>query len=218
VSSPDFHGTVQLGDRGDGTPASRAAAKLRYAHINRSHIPDIIRHSTKPHCYEIKVITPFHTSPNLGTGAGASTAEGGTHAMGNTEEKQLALNTGVPACGDAATDGPFNRRSGAGHRAATSTHDYADALSRGNGVSVFVMETTGAFNSQLERALRYLAALSRTPLAHDHTQYGTLRHSVRAFYSYHAAAVSAAIAAAESQVIIDQAIHLSHALALGFTA
>ena len=80
------------------------------------------------------------------------------------------------------------------------------------------METTGAFNSQLERALRYLATLSRAPLAHDHTQYGTLRHSVRAFYSYHAATISTAIAAAESRVIIDQATHLSHALALGFTA
>ena len=80
------------------------------------------------------------------------------------------------------------------------------------------METTGAFNSHLERALRYLATLSRTPLAHDHTQYGTLRHSVRDFYTYHAAAVSRAIAAAEARVILDQATHMSHALTLGLCA
>ena len=149
---------------------------------------------------------------------GASTADGGTHAMGNTEEHQLALNTGITARGDPATDRPFDRRTGAGYLRATSRHDYADAQARGNGVTVFVMETTGAFNSQLERVLRYLSTLSRTPLAHDHTQYGTLRHSVRNYYAYHAAAISSAIAAAESRVIIDQATRMSHALALGLAA
>ena len=159
--------------------------------------------------------TPFHTTPNLGTGRGASTAEGGTHAMGNTEEKLLAQCVGVHARGDPLTDRPFDRRTGEGHLPATTGHDYEDALARGNGVTVFVAETTGAFNPPLEGTLRHLAALSRAPLSHDHTQYGTLRHSVRDFHAYHASAIAAAIAAAESRVIIDRAAHLSHALSLG---
>ena len=36
-------GSIQLADKGDGTPASKAERKGYYAHVNKGHIPDLIR-------------------------------------------------------------------------------------------------------------------------------------------------------------------------------
>ena len=86
-------GALKLGDRGDGTPGGKMHARLRYAHLNRDHVPDIIRHGANPHLYEYKC-PQWHvslTSVNHGggrpdTGGGASTADGHLIALGGTEE------------------------------------------------------------------------------------------------------------------------------------
>ena len=79
-------GSVQLGDKGDGTAASKSEARQRYAHINAGHVPDIIHART---LYEIKVFTPFTVTQALGHGSAAkggapSTSDGRLFAFGNT--------------------------------------------------------------------------------------------------------------------------------------
>ena len=46
----------------------------------------------------------------------------------------------------------------------------------------------------------------------DYTAYGTARHSPRTFYSHHAAAISAAIVAADALTILEAAAHASYLL------
>ena len=36
-------GSIQLADKGDGTPASKAERMRYYAHVNKGHIPDMVR-------------------------------------------------------------------------------------------------------------------------------------------------------------------------------
>ena len=66
---------------------------------------------------------------------------------------------------------------------------------------------TGAFNAALYLFLRYLARLAATPSANDTTPYGESRASTTSFYPFHAAAISAAVAAADSDTIRADAAH-----------
>jgi len=50
---------VRLGDKGNGTPESKAEAKRRHAHLNDGHIPDIYRTGPPHILYEWKCYTPF---------------------------------------------------------------------------------------------------------------------------------------------------------------
>ena len=47
-------GSIQLADKGDGTPASKAERKGYYAHVNKGHIPDLIRFGSTTTCWEFK--------------------------------------------------------------------------------------------------------------------------------------------------------------------
>jgi hypothetical protein len=210
---------LRLGDRGDGTPGSRAEALTRYAHINAGHVPDFIRHAAKPHCYEFKCYSPFAATRALGLGSNehggaASTADGGRFALGNTEEALIVLNTGVDARG-LSTDRPFDRRTGVGRVHATTTHAYADAQRRKHPFTLLVTESSGALSATLSRALRAIGAQARLPTSTDHTAYGTARHSPRTFYSHHAAAISAAIVTADALTVLETAAHASYMLSIG---
>ena len=55
---------VRLGDKGNGTPESKAEAKRRHAHLNDGHIPDIYRTG------------PPHTSFTSGSATRPSRARG----------------------------------------------------------------------------------------------------------------------------------------------
>jgi hypothetical protein len=138
---------VVLCDRGDGSPASKETARQRWAHVNAGHVPDIARLGTPPHAYELKVYTPYNQTVALGLGStrngGApSTAEGHTHAFGCTEENLRKLVLGLKQVGS-RSGAPYDRVTGAGFVAAHNGQ-YADALSKGVGVSLLVAETTGA--------------------------------------------------------------------------
>jgi putative aminopeptidase FrvX len=99
---------------------------------------------------------------------------------------------------------------------ATTDHDYADAQRRGNGVSLFVMETTGAFSTSLDRALRALGkAARRLGPERDHTKYGVSRASTREFYAHHAAAISASAVYSDVAYVLDAAASMSFLLTLG---
>ena len=54
--------TVRLGDKGDGSAASREEARQRQSWLNRFHIPDIIRFGGRIDLFEVKCYTPFRTS------------------------------------------------------------------------------------------------------------------------------------------------------------
>ena len=212
-------GQLRLGDRGDGTAAGKLTARQRYAHINAGHVPDIIRHGARPHCYEFKCYTPFHVSAALGHGSrecggAASTADGGRFALGNTEEDLIVTVLGVAERGTPA-DGPMRRATGEGWVRATVDHDYADSLGRGNPVTLLVSETTGALSATFVRMLLALAKQARAPTTHDSTCYGTARTSPHSFLSHHLAAISAAIATADATSVMHAAAAMSFKLSMG---
>ena len=62
---------------------------------------------------------------------------------------------------------------------------------RGNLVTLFVMETTGALSPTFYGALRALGKQSRAPTTHDSTLYGVSRASPRGFTPHHLARISA---------------------------
>ena len=78
-------------------------------------------------------------------------------------------------------------------------HDghYADALSKGYGLTILVAETTGAITPSFAALLRRYARLASEPGVSDYTAYGESRSSPRDFYSHHLAAHSAAIVLAD---------------------
>ena len=102
--------TIRLGDKGDGSAASREEARQRQKYLNANHVPDIIRFGGRVDLFEVKCYTPFRTSrQSLGHGSArrggaASTADGHFIAMGNTEEHLITIVLGHPARGD--PDGP----------------------------------------------------------------------------------------------------------------
>ena len=94
----------------------------------------------------------------------------------------------------------------------TKSPDYADALSKGFGVSLLVTESTGAVSPALDALLRRYSRLSRAPGTTDHTRYGVSPASPRDFYRHHLAAHSAAVGHADAVVLLKQAATLGHAL------
>ena len=122
------------------------------AHINDGHVPDIIRHSHPPTCYEFKCYTPHASDGALGNGSkkcggAASTTDGHIFAFGNTEERLRWEVLGVKERGTEA-DGPFDRLEGHGW---VKQHDgdYADAISKKHGAILLGSESTGALFTPL---------------------------------------------------------------------
>ena len=102
-------------------------------------------------------------------------------------------------------DAPYDRMTGAGFVAACDGQ-YADALSKGVGVStLLVAETTGALAASFMTILRLLARQTRLPGATDNTRYGEGRASPRSFLTHHVANISTAIQAADAQTILNAA-------------
>ena len=92
--------------------------------------------------------------------------------------------------------------------------DYADALAKGHTVILLVTESTGAFSADLDRVLRQLARTARASGSIDHTPYGTSRASTRSHYTFHSAAISAAIVTADALTIQNSAAALGFELTL----
>ena len=61
--------SIRLGDKGDGTPASKADALQRHAHLNSTHVPDIIRYGARIDLYEWKCWSTFLAGGSLGLGS-----------------------------------------------------------------------------------------------------------------------------------------------------
>ena len=202
-------GSVQLGDKGDGTAASKAEARQRYAHLNAGHIPDIIQGNT---LYEIKCFTPFKVSPALGHGSTAkggapSTADGCLFAFGNSLESITKTVLGLAQRG---TDGEraLDRVSGEGFVAAHDG-DYADALRKRRSVVLFNTESTGAIGPRGVRLLAQLAKDVRRKGAADGTVYGTARTSTRSFFVHHLSAVAAGAVHADALALENTAAALT---------
>ena len=70
-----------MGDKGDGTPASKAEAKQRHAWLNQGHIPDLYRVGPPHTIWEVKCWSPYKPGGSLGRGSSrrggaASTTDG----------------------------------------------------------------------------------------------------------------------------------------------
>ena len=113
------------------------------------------------------------------------------------------------------SDGPMDRTTGVGWVRATTDHDYADALARGNPVTLLVSETTGALSPTFLRLLLALAKQARAPTTHDSTRYGAARTSPRSFLTHHLTAISAAIVTADAVSIAHAAAAMSWKLSMG---
>ena len=189
-----------------------------YAHVNKGHIPDLIRFGSTTTCWEFKCYTPFLPSGAKGNGSArcggaASRADGHFIALGNTEEHLSVVVLGHPQRGDPDTEEQLDRVSGDGWVAAKDG-DYADALAKGHTVILLVTESTGAFSADLDRVLRQLARTARASGSIDHTPYGTSRASTRSHYTFHSAAISAAIVTADALTIQNSAAALGFELTL----
>ena len=203
--------TVRLGDKGDGSAASREEARQRQSWLNRGHIPDVIRFGGRTDLFEVKCYTPFRASRGaLGRGSAAhggaaSASDGHFIAFGNTEEHLITTVLGHAARGDGRA---LDRTTGVGRVDAKDGH-YADALAKGHGVYLLVFESTGAMSAGVIRLLRSLAAAAKRPEVQDTTIYGAGRASPRTFYRHHLAAISSAIARADAQTVLRHATDLA---------
>jgi len=124
-------------------------------------------------------------------------------AAGCTEENLRKLVLGLKQVGG-RSDAPYDRVTGAGFVAAHNGQ-YADALSKGVGVSLLVAETTGALAASFMTILRLLARQTRLPGATDNSRYGEGRASPRSFLTHHVANISTAIQTADAQTILNAA-------------
>ena len=206
---------VRLGDKGNGTPGTKAEAARRHAHLNDGHIPDIYRLGPPHVLYEWKCYTPFRPHGALGHGSSrcggaASTTDGHSFAFGNTLEALRALVFGRVARG-APTDPPLNRRTGVG-RVDAASGDYHDALEKGNLVHLLATESTGALSRGVIVLLKALAKSTKEPSGHDSTPYGDGRASPRSFFPHHLAAISSAIVRADALAIRNNAAAVSFSL------
>ena len=191
-------------DKGDGTPAGKDEAKRRWAWANDGHIPDMVRCSATPCIYEWKCATPFTLPSSELKGHGCpSNVDGDMIAMGCTEESLRRLSYGLKAIGSEG-ERPFDRVTGHG-RVKPCDGDYADALRKGHCVLLLVSETTGALSPTAIWLLRQLARVATLPTGNDTTVYGTSRTSPSSFFLHHIAAISSAIAAAQSHTVLKEA-------------
>ena len=209
---------VRLGDKGDGTPGTKAEAKQRHAHLNDGHIPDIYRLGPPHVLYEWKCFTPFRSRGALGRGSercggAASTTDGHSFAFGNTLENLRSIVYGRKAMG-APSDAPLDRRTGVG-RVDAAPGDYRDALEKGNLVHLLASESTGALSPAVILLLKALAKSTQEVQGHDSTPYGLGRASPQSFFPHHLAAVSSAIVRADALAIRNNAAALAFSLAHG---
>ena len=210
--------SIRLGDKGDGTPASKAESARRHAWLNDGHIPDIYELGPPHSIFEFKCYTPFHTHVALGLGSrrcggAASTSDGHSFAFGNTEELLRRTVLGLVARG-LPDDEPLDRRTGIG-RVAAHNGDYADAICKGTAIHLLATESSGALSSSTVRLLRALAKRVASPEGHDATVYGTGRASPKSFLRHHMSAISAAIVCADALAVHSQAASYAFMLTLG---
>ena len=159
------------------------------------------------------------TAPNFGTGkpatgAGCCTADGWLVAFGGTEERERRTVCGVAERGTAAgyrADGG-QRRDGVGGWVRAHGGDYADAQSKGFGLTLLHTETSGAIAGALDALLRRYDRLSRAVGTVDTTEYGQSPASPRTYYRHHLAAHSAAVVFADVVTIHDDVQHLGSQL------
>ena len=101
-----------MGDRGDGTPEGRAAAKLRTAHLNAGHAPDLFRlgptHLYELRCYAFACASHDAHGGSRTQGGSPASVDGGFIAFGNTLEGITCDVFGLSERGSRA-DGPFCR-------------------------------------------------------------------------------------------------------------
>ena len=178
---------VKLGDKGDGSPASKAESARRHAWLNDGHIPDIYEIGPPHTIWEFKCYTPFHLTAALGNGSqrhggAASTSDGHSFAFGNTEELLRGQVLGLAARGE-ADERPLDRRTGVG-RIDAKPGDYADAIRKGTTVHLLVTESSGALSRCTMRMLRALAKRAGMPEGHDSTVYGAGRASPKSFLGW----------------------------------
>ena len=108
-----------------------------------------------------------------------------------------------------------DRTKGAGY-VAECDGQYADALSRNIGVSLLLVETTGALGAAFMTILRILAKQTRLPGATDITQYGEGRASTKAFLTHHVANISTVVQAADAHTVLSAAVSRAQRLSHGF--
>ena len=209
---------VKLGDKGDGSPASKAESARRHAWLNDGHIPDIYEIGPPHTIWEFKCYTPFHLTAALGNGSqrhggAASTSDGHSFAFGNTEELLRGQVLGLAARGE-ADERPLDRRTGVG-RIDAKPGDYADAIRKGTTVHLLVTESSGALSRCTMRMLRALAKRAGMPEGHDSTVYGAGRASPKSFLRHHLSAISSAIVCADALAIHARAATYAFALTLG---
>ena len=208
--------TVALGDKGDGTPAGKADARQRHAHLNADHIPDIIRYGASIDLHEVKCCSTYLSTGALGHGSArlggaASTVEGWRFAFGRMEE----LRTRVLGHAARSLDHPqpLDRLTGVG-RVECKRGDYSDAIDKGHGVHLYVLEPSGACDPALTSLLRTISKSVGLPGIQDSTVYGTSRASTRSFFYHHLAATSAAIVQQDALTIVSYAAAESFRLTL----
>ena len=201
--------TLRLGDRDDRSAAGKERALLRHAHINATHVPDIYRLGQLPWCWEYKcwsfvLVEPQHSGR-------FSTADGWFLAFGGTAEKAVYDTLGVAERGAPGTT--YDRHTGEGHVKAHDG-DYADALSKGYGVTLVCAEPSGAITAAFDALLRRYGRLSVAPGVVDYTQYGLSSSSPRDYYQHHLAAHAAAVTFADVHTILNDVAHKNFLLTL----
>ena len=205
-----------LGDKGDGTPAGVEDARRRHAHLNATHIPDIIRYGSNIVLYEYKCYSIFLTGGAQGNGSSrlggaASEVEGWLFAFGREE----ALHTRVLGHAARGDDGDdiFDRLTGVG-RLTLKRGDYSDAADKGYLTYLLVTEPTGACSHELTRLLRAISKAVGLPGIYDSTIYGSSRASPRSFFAHHLAAISSAIVHTDALILVNHGSNLSFQLTL----
>ena len=131
-----------------------------------------------------------------------------------SEERERRTVCGVAERGTAAgyrADGG-QRRDGVGGWVRAHGGDYADAQSKGFGLTLLHTETSGAIAGALDALLRRYDRLSRAVGTVDTTEYGQSPASPRTYYRHHLAAHSAAVVFADVVTIHDDVQHLGSQL------
>ena len=194
-----------LGDKGDGSPRSRALAKQRYGWANEGYVSDIIEKHAADNgnhvCYESKVYASLKkNADNQGggtqrSGGSASTVAGDRVAFGCCEEALLVKIYGCKARGRAG-DRAFDHATGTGWVQARDG-DYHDAIHvKGNTVVALIANPFGGVTRTVERLVRRLAKVPGM----DGTKYG--EHSLPSFFAHHAAAISMACVWGDSEMLV----------------
>lgn len=210
--------SIRLGDKGDGTPASKADALQRHAHLNSTHVPDIIRYGARIDLYEWKCWSIFLAGGSLGLGStrlggAASTVEGWKFAFGRLEE--LRTVTYGHEARDTDNPRPLDRLTGDG-RVSRKTGAYSDGVAKGHGVHLLVSEPSGACDPATVRLLRDTSKAVGLPGIHDSTIYGSSRASTQSFFYHHLASISSAIVRSDALTLLNHAAHESFQLTLAF--